>query len=150
MAKNYTKQQKLETVELKEKYCELLEECIRQYKKQMQDISKLSGIEAAEINRKTFLYEQELKVAKEIAEDFRNEYENVFIPEYEKRMEECCLNFDKCYSFVKENMRLIPAGHPLSIAIMAYPKENPKNKDKDKMLLFYEAIKPVYSLSSKK
>ena len=148
MAKDYTKKQKLATVEAKEKYCELLENCI----KSAALVSfKCAGYESDKLSLEIFRHEQDLRIAKEIAEDFRNNYEMIFLPEYEGRLEDCHKHFDEVYSFMKANIKEVDSMSGLYASIMGYPTENPNNEDEEKMLLFYEAIKkPVALLQGKK
>jgi hypothetical protein len=92
---------------------------------------------------------ESLKINTEIANDFRAEYKDIFLPQYEKRLEDCAKNFDKCYELVKKNAYRLEKTNPLYVSIIAYEKENPDNDDEDKMLIFYEKIKPFAEMIRK-
>lgn len=138
MSQNYTKAQYLATVETKEHYCTLLKNAIKQITAELGVLG-----DAPLLMLQKFELEAKLKMNTEIAEDSRKHYENTFLPNYEKRLEECYKNFDEYYEFIKANIEQIPKLNSLYVTIVGYEKENPDNKDEDKMLLFYEAIKPV-------
>ena len=143
MAKEYSKQQKLDNVERKEKYVELIKNKITAIENRLEVAHNSYDNNAiADYEIELFEYKERLKINVEIAEDFRAEYRDIFLAQYEKRLEDCAKNFDDCYKLTKENLFKIPKTNPLYVSIVGYPQENPDNEDEDKMLLFYEAIKP--------
>ncbi len=144
MAKDYTKAAKLQNVIDRETYCELIANAVKEAKTKITVLQTATGdnkYEVAKLKLELFELERKLKINKTIADDFRNDYEVVFLPTYEKRMEECFKNFDETYKTTLDNIHLMPKDNLLRILIEGYPKENPDNKDEDKMLMFYERIR---------
>ena len=147
MAKDYTKASKLSNVTDKETYCELLEKAIEAKEKRLEEEleeekASQDSYEIAMLNLEIFNYKKSLKLNKIIAEDFRKDYEVVFLPEYERRLEDCFANFDETYKIMLENIDRIPNTSPaFRLVVEGYAQENPDNADEDKMLLFYETIK---------
>ena len=151
MAKSFTKADKLATVESKEKYCVLIENVITNIEKTLEvkksGTNNIDGqLAISKLEMELFERKSQLKVCKEIAEDFRSEYENVFLPEYERRIESCYKNFDEDYKYIKEHINQIPISNPLYVAVVSYEKENPDNESEELMLLFFEKIRPAVGI----
>ena len=137
MSKQFTKAEKLATVELKEEYCNLLENVIQDMK------NVLEGKQDSKLELELFERKAQLKTCKEIAEDFRKEYEDVFLKEYDARLQECYKNFDEDYKYIKDNLSKLPKENLITVAVIGYEQENPNNQSEELMLLFYERIRPL-------
>ena len=139
MAQDHTKEQYLQKVEWQENYCILLENAISEIKTKLEtkDCTDPAMLKLREVE-----LTEKLRMQLEDAKDSRHQYEDIFIPQYEKRMEECFTNFDEYYEYIKNNLHRIPQSTIFEGIINSYPIENPDNKDEGTMLILYEKIKP--------
>jgi hypothetical protein len=146
-----TKANKLAFVEAQEKYCELIQNVITEIEKSIKAKKNLStntviSLEIAKLELELFQQNRNLAINKIIAEDFRYDYENIFLQEYEKRIEVCYKYFDEYFEIAKINVDKIPKTNLLYTAISTYEQENPNNESEELMLLMFEKISPFVEM----
>jgi len=143
MSRESTKHEKLQNVVDKETYCDLITNLLTASETELEVAKKNSeNYRIAKLEKEIFELKKSYKINKQIADDFRNNYEAIFLPQYEARLEECYTNFDEVYKITLDNYKdRIRQDHPLRISIDAYPKENPNNEDESLMIMFYEQIR---------